>query len=145
MEYYEDITVGERLRFGEWEMTRAEIIAFAEQWDPQRFHVDEAAAAESVHGGIIASGIHTIAAANRLCVDAYMGDIASLGGRYISEVRFEQPVRPGDTLVIYGEVLDKETPDHTDSHGYLDFELSAEVDGEVVLAMLINLVVGREV
>lgn len=69
------------------------------------------------------------------------GDVANLGPRSISEIRFEQPVQPGDWLVVYGEVLNKEKPCCTDAQGYLDYELSVEVECELVLVMVSNLVV----
>ncbi|MFB6084471.1 MAG: MaoC/PaaZ C-terminal domain-containing protein [Halorientalis sp.] len=143
MRYFEDITVGETGTFGEETLTEAEILAFAERWDPQRFHVDPEAAAESVHGGVIASGLHTIGVAMRNWVEAWLNDVANLGARYIQRVEFHDPVHPGDTLVVRGEVLDATVPDHTDSHGYLDYELAAHVDGEPAMTMVTDLVVQR--
>lgn len=93
-------------------MTRQETLEYARQWDPQWFHVDEDAASQSVHRGIIASGLHTRCVAKRLCINDYLGDVANLGARSISEIRFEQPVWPGDGFIVYGEVLNKETGPH---------------------------------
>jgi acyl dehydratase len=143
MRYFEDIEVGTRREFGEWTLTADEIVAFAEQWDPQRFHTDPDAAAESVHGGLIASGLHTVAVAMRLWVDSYLDDTANMGARYLSELGWHEPVRPGDTLRIEGEPLATETPDHTDTHGYVDYELTAHVGSETVMTMVSDLVVGR--
>ncbi|MDF9745118.1 MaoC/PaaZ C-terminal domain-containing protein [Natrinema salsiterrestre] len=143
MRYYDDIAIGAEATFGERTLTEDEIVSFAEKWDPQRFHVDPEAAAESVHGGLIASGFHTVAVAMRVWVDEYLRDVANMGARYLSELAWREPVRPGDTLVISGEVLDKTAPEHTDGHGYLDYELSASVDGEPVMTMVTDLVVER--
>lgn len=143
MDHFEDIAVGDEATFGERTLTKAEIVSFAEKWDPQRFHVDPEAAAESVHGGLIASGFHTVAVAMRLWVDEYLHDVANMGARYLSELAWHEPVRPGDTLVVSGEVLDKTTPEHTDRYGYLDYELSAHVDDEAVMTMVTDLVVQR--
>ncbi|WP_336003050.1 MaoC/PaaZ C-terminal domain-containing protein [Halorientalis halophila] len=143
MRYFEDVDVGETGTFGAETLTKADIVAFAEQWDPQRFHADEEAAAKSVHGGLIASGLHTIGVAMYHWVEGWLDDVANLGARYIREIRFEEPVRPGDTLGIRGEVLEKTVPDHTDGHGYLDYELAAYVDGEPVMTMVTDLVVER--
>jgi acyl dehydratase len=143
MRYFEDIAVGETGTFGAETLTTEEIVAFAERWDPQRFHVDEAAAAESIHGEVIASGLHTIGVAMRNWVDAWLDDVANLGARYIQRVEFHDPVHPGDTLAVRGEVLDATVPDHTDSHGYLDYELTAAVDGEPAMTMVTDLVVQR--
>ncbi|WP_136715963.1 MaoC/PaaZ C-terminal domain-containing protein [Halorientalis salina] len=143
MRYFEDLTVGDDATFGEWPVTSEEIVSFAEQWDPQPMHVDEAAAEASVHGGLIASGLHTVGIAMRLWVDEWLVDVANKGARYIQRIEFHEPVRPGDTVVARGEVLEKTTPDHTDSHGYVDYELSAHVDGEPVMTMVTDLVVER--
>ncbi|MFB6179456.1 MAG: MaoC/PaaZ C-terminal domain-containing protein [Halorientalis sp.] len=143
MRYFEDIAVGEEASFGEWPVTKAEIVSFAEQWDPQPIHVDEAAASESVHGGVIASGLHTIGIAMRLWVDDWLVDVANKGARFIKRVEFHEPVRPGDTIVATGNVLDKTTPEYTDSHGYFEYELTASVDGEEVMTMVTDLVVER--
>ncbi|AQL44120.1 hypothetical protein BV210_16020 [Halorientalis sp. IM1011] len=143
MRYFEDLSVGASDTFGERTLTEAEIVAFAEKWDPQRFHADPDAAAESIHGGVIASGLHTIAVAMRHWVDAWLSDVANRGARYIQRVEFDQPVRPGDTLVVRGELLEKTVPDHTDAHGYADYELSAHVDGEPAMTMVTDLVVRR--
>jgi acyl dehydratase len=143
MRHFEDIDVGETGTFGSETLTKAEIVAFAEEWDPQRFHVDEAAARDSVHGGLIASGLHTIGVAMSLWVQEWLNDVANLGARYIQQVQFESPVRPGDTLVVEGEVLDATVPEHTDEHAYLDYELTASVDGDPVMTMVTDLVVKR--
>jgi acyl dehydratase len=143
MRYYENIAIGDEATFGERTLTEDEIVSFARKWDPQRFHVDPEAASESVHGGLIASGFHTVAVAMRIWVDEYLNDLANMGARYLSELAWHEPVRPGDTLLISGEVLAKTTPEHTDSHGYLDYELSAHVDDETVMTMVTDLVVRR--
>ncbi|WP_299263450.1 MaoC/PaaZ C-terminal domain-containing protein [Halorientalis sp.] len=141
MRYFQNLSVGESDTFGERALTEAEIVAFAEQWDPQRFHVDAEAAADSVHGGLIASGLHTIAVAMRHWVDGWLSDVANRGARYIQRVEFHRPVRPGDTLVVKGELLEKTVPDHTDDHGYADYKLSAHVDDEPAMTMVTDLVV----
>lgn len=143
MRYFEDITVGDRRTFGEETLTAEDIVAFAEQWDPQRFHVDEDAARESVHGGLIASGLHTIGVAMYHWVENWLGDVANLGARYIQRVEFHDPVRPGDTLRVEGEVLAKERPEHTDAHGYLDYELAAHAGEDPAMTMVSDLVVRR--
>jgi acyl dehydratase len=87
-------------------VTREEIVAFAREFDPQPFHVDEAAAAGTIYGGLIASGWHTIALYMRLMWDSYLKDTASLGSPGVDEVRWLKPVRPGDTLRARFTVLD---------------------------------------
>ena len=105
--YYEDIEVGETESFGSYDVTEAEVLEFAEQYDPQPFHTDPEAAAESQFGGLIASGWHTCSMTMRMLVDNHFDDSASMGAKAIEELRFPQPVRPGDTLRVETEVLEK--------------------------------------
>ena len=67
-------------------------------FDPQPFHVDEAAAARSIYGGLIASGWHTVSLFMRLLVDGLLRDSASMGSPGVDEVRWPNPVRPGDVV-----------------------------------------------
>ena len=67
-------------------------------YDPQPFHLDEAAAARSIYGGLLASGWHTGAILMRMMCDTFLHDAASLGSPGVDEIRWLKPVRPGDTL-----------------------------------------------
>ena len=96
--YFEDFQVGDVFELGTTSVTEEEIIAFARQFDPQPFHVDPARARESVFGGIIASGWHTASLFMRLLVDNFLQETVSLGSPGVDEVRWLQPLRPGDTL-----------------------------------------------
>ena len=96
--YWEDFKVGETHQIGEKRVDKDEIIAFAKQFDPQPFHVDEAAAKVSLYGGLIASGWHTVALVMRMMCDSYMLDSASLGSPGIDNLKWLEPVRPGDTI-----------------------------------------------
>jgi acyl dehydratase len=79
-------------------VTRDEILAFAREFDPQPFHLDEAAARRTIYGGLLASGWHTAAILMRLMWETYLKDTASMGSPGVDEVRWLKPVRPGDTL-----------------------------------------------
>ncbi|MFB6169648.1 MAG: MaoC family dehydratase [Haloarculaceae archaeon] len=105
--YFEDIEEGEVTECGGRTVTKSEIIDFASRFDPQPFHVNEEAAAESMFGGIIASGWHTAALATRMIVDGWLGEVANEGGLGSDELRWHQPVTPGDTLRVRMEVLEK--------------------------------------
>jgi len=96
--YFEDFAPGQVFDLGSHEFSRNEIVGFARQWDPQPFHVDEAAAAESAFGGLVASGWHTACVFMRLYVDALLLDSASMGSPGLEELRWLVPVRPGDVL-----------------------------------------------
>lgn len=98
MRYFEDFQVGDVFELGTTSVTEEEIIAFARQFDPQPFHVDPTQARASVFGGIIASGWHTASLFMRLLVDNFLRETVSLGSPGVDEVRWLQPLRPGDTL-----------------------------------------------
>jgi acyl dehydratase len=103
--FWEDFTVGERFDMGRHTFTESEIVEFARRFDPQPFHVDPQAAKDGFFGGVIASGWHTCSVAMRLMVESYLGQAASLGAPGVDQVRWPQPVRPGDTLAFSREVL----------------------------------------
>lgn len=98
--YFEDFVPGNTVEVGSRTITEEEIIAFATQFDPQPFHIDRDAAAQSMYGGIIASGWHTCGLMMRMMVDSYLRNSASLGSPGVDEVRWLKPVRGGDTLTV---------------------------------------------
>ncbi|HUJ36553.1 MAG TPA: MaoC family dehydratase [Hyphomicrobium sp.] len=103
--YLEDLHVGQRFESATLAVTADEIKAFARQFDPQPFHLDENAAARSLLGGLAASGWHTAALTMRFLV----GGGAPIAGGVIGagvEVRWPRPVRPGDELQVVSEVLE---------------------------------------
>jgi acyl dehydratase len=85
---------------------KAEMIAFAKEYDPQPFHIDEDAAAKSMFGGLIASGWQTASVTFRLAVDGLVGRVASMGSPGVDELRWLKPVRPGDVLTGRSEILE---------------------------------------
>jgi acyl dehydratase len=96
--YFEDFKAGDVISMGERTLEKDEMTDFARQFDPQPFHVDEAAAKQSVFGGIIASGWHTCALVMRMMCDSHLNECASLGSPGLDNIRWLKPVRPGDTL-----------------------------------------------
>ncbi len=107
MIYFEDIVPGTSSAFGSYRVTRDEVIEFATKYDPQPFHLEDAAAAQTHFGRLSASGWHTAAMAMRMLVDNLMGsDQAGLGSPGLDELRWLKPVYPGDTLRVETEVLD---------------------------------------
>jgi acyl dehydratase len=107
-EHFEDIEIGETQTFGSRDVTREEILDFAERYDPQPFHTDETAAAESLFGGLIASGWHTAAMTMAMVVENSLSESGAVGAVGVDELRWPNPVRPGDTLSVHTEVLDTE-------------------------------------
>ena len=106
MIWWEDFKVGDTMEMGRHTFLEEEILAFGREFDPQPFHTDAAKAAETVFGGLIASGWHTCAVGMRLMVESYLGSTASLGSPGIDSIRWLKPVRPGDTLVYSRTVIE---------------------------------------
>ncbi len=106
--FYEDLEIGKKESFGAYKVTKEEIIDFASKYDPQPFHLDEDMAKKSVFGGLCASGWHTCAMTMRILVD-HMAEagMAGMGSPGVDGIKWKQPVFPGDTLHVRGEVTDK--------------------------------------
>lgn len=93
----DDLRAGQVFRFSRHTVSEAEIIEFARRWDPVPIHTDPVAAAQGPWGGVIASGLHTMAIYQRLAVAALWSEFTGGVGRSF-DVRFRRPVRPGTTL-----------------------------------------------
>ena len=104
--WWEDFLPGRVFAYGRRALSEDEIIEFARQWDPQRFHIDPPAARETPFGGIVASGWHTGCVLMRLMCDAYLNESSCIGSPGIDEWRFAAPVRPGDALRFRATVLE---------------------------------------
>ncbi len=104
--YFEDFPVGFVHETGSRQMPKEEILRFARDWDPQPFHLDEAAARDTIYGGLIASGWHTLTVAFRLWYDSGLWAEASMGSPGMEDVRWLRPVRPGDSLRVRAEVIE---------------------------------------
>jgi acyl dehydratase len=142
--YFEDFEAGDVFELGSHTITKDEIVAFARQFDPQPFHVDEQAARDGPFDGLIASGWHTGALWMRLYVDAVVGDSISMGSPGIEELRWLQPVRPGDTL--QGRLTVLETTPSSRRHDRGTVRSRGELfnqDGETVLSLVARGYFGR--
>ncbi|QEC50900.1 dehydratase [Baekduia soli] len=117
-------------------------MAFAGDWDPLPMHVDEAAADRGAFGGLIASGLHTLAIAVRLTVDALVSHTAVYAGREIRSVRMHRPVRPGMTLTGTVTIVEQRLRD--DGRGVVVWEIALVDDaGGPVLTMATDSLVDR--
>lgn len=132
MLYFEDFEVGQSRSAGVHELTEADIIAFARQWDPQPWHVDPDAAARS-HGGLTASSCHTYSVAALLLsrMEPAAG-IASLK----HEIELPNPARPGDRLTLTMTCVEKRPSGTKPDRGLMTFEgVLANQDGVPVLRL----------
>jgi acyl dehydratase len=104
--FLEDLTVGQTFRSGTVTVDLERSRAFAAEFDPQPFHLDEAAGAGSLFGGLVASGWYTAALSMRLMVESDFRIAGGLIGAGVEEIRWPRPVRPGDVLRVESEILD---------------------------------------
>ena len=140
MLYYEDIIVGSSATFGKYKVTREEVMQFAEAYDPQPFHLDDEAAAQTHFGRLSASGWHTCAMTMRMMVENMKEHKqAGLGSPGVDNLRWAKPVYPGDTLSCRTEILEKRRSQSRPDMGI--FKSKGETfnqNGELVLEMVSN-------
>ena len=135
--HFEDFAVGQVREFGRTEVTREASIAFARDFDPQPFHLDDEAAKRSLFGKLSASGWHTCAMAMRMMCDGYLLDAASLGSPGIEQLRWPKPVYPGDVLRMRITVMATRALASRPGVGIVQSHSELlNQDGDVVLSML---------
>jgi len=134
--WFEDFPVGMEVEIPGPVLTRESILEYARRYDPQPFHVDEEAAKQSVYGGLIASGWHTVSLAMRMICDAYLLDAASLGSPGVNQVRWLKPVRPGDAIRLRMTVLEAKPSKSKPDRGTVLHRWDVlNQDGETVMTM----------
>ena len=142
--YFEDYTPGDVYEFGTITVSETEIIEFARQFDPQYFHIHPEKAALSRFGGIIASGWHTASLAMRLYVDNFLSHVASLASPGVDELRWPNPVRPGDTLRVRVTILEARPSRSKTDRGVVRAKIEAiNQKDEPVLSMVGISIIGR--
>jgi acyl dehydratase len=141
--YLDDLTVGQRFTSASHAVDRDEIVAFARQFDPQPFHLEEAAARETLFGGLAASGWHTAAITMRLQVESGLpvaGGIVGAGG----EFSWPNPTRPGDVLRVETEILEVKPSRSRPDRGMVTVKSETRNQrGESVFTLTARLVVPR--
>ncbi len=137
--YLDDLTPGQRFTTQGLTLSEAEIIDFAWRYDPQPFHLDANAAADSPYGGLIASGFQSLAICFRLFIQSGMLHAASMGSPGIDELRWLAPVRPGDTLHSEIEILEVRPSSSKPDRGIVRMKYHAvNQRGDVVLSFIVN-------
>ena len=136
MRWFEDFTPGDVFEIGPVSPSEEEIVEFASRYDPQPFHLDAEAAKDSLFGGLVASGWHTVALFMGMFVREVLNDSASLGSPGVDELRWLAPVRPGDTLRGRSTVVDVR-PSATDPRRGTVFTQNEVLnqDGAVVMTL----------
>lgn len=144
VQYLEDFAPGQIYRSGTIAVDAASIKRYAAEYDPQPFHLDEAAAARSFFGGLAASGWHTASLTMRLLVDSELKPVGGIVGAGLDEFRWPRPVRPGDRLRVESEVLEVRPSQSRPEQGLVKLRVTTlNQNCEPVLVMVPNLVVPR--
>lgn len=142
--YLEDIKVGDRFRSTPCVVTRKEVVDFAEQFDPQPFHLDPSAAKQTLFRGLAASGWHTASITMRLVVRGQIKLAGGFIGLAVDELRWPRPVRPGDTLQVDSEVVDVRPSKSRPDRGTIRVRnVTTNQDGAIVQTMVATLLVRR--
>lgn len=143
--YFEDFPVGASRTFATRRVTREEVLEFAREFDPQPMHLDEAVAAQSMLGGIAASGWHTCGMLMRMIWDGFLFETAGMGSPGLDEVRWLKPVKPGDELTASYTVLDARPSQSRPEMGICRvlYELTNQVGVAVMTWECINLLARR--
>src|SRR3954467_7744091 len=142
--YLEDIAVGEKFGTGTLAVEIEKVKSFAAEFDPQPFHLDEAAARATLFGGLAASGWHTAAMTMRLLLESELKPAGGIVGAGFDEFRWPRPVRPGDELRIEAEVLEVRPSKSRPEQGMVKLRTTTlNQNGEPVQVSVGNLVVPR--
>lgn len=140
-QYFEHYVVGETQTFGSYRMTEEKMVNFAERYDPQPVHVDEAAAADTRFGGLIASGWHTAIITLRILNENLFLETGIVIGIGLEELRWINPVHPNDVLSVEMTILNRE--DRDDNFGRVKYEARTSTEEKEVLVMTPHILVEK--
>ena len=142
--FLEDLYIGQIFSTDPVTISESEIIAFAEKYDPQPFHINKAAAEKSVYGGLIASGFQTIAIAAGQWLRTGLLQGTSLGGLGMKDINWLAPVRPGDVLNTLVEITDCRASKSRSDRGIVHFQYTISNKGGVVAIITIIIMVRKK-
>ena len=144
LRYFEDFQTGQELPLSPHTVTRAEIVAFAAEYDPQPFHLDESAGADTLLGGLAASGWHTCALFMRMMYDGWLSESASMGSPGVDTLKWMRPVRPGDTLSGRSVVLETQASKSRPDRGFVRVRHEiVDARGELIMVLENPIMVSR--
>ena len=142
--YLEDLHPGQSFTTASYKVDAADVKAFARQFDPQPFHLDEAAAAETLFGGLAASGWHTAAITMRLLVTSEIHPAHGFIGAGVQQLAWPKPVRPGDELRVRWEILETRPSRSRPTQGLARVRMTTlDQNDAPVQTMIANMVVPR--
>jgi len=144
--HWEDFIPGQVTECGSRLITRAEIIAFAAEYDPQPMHLDEAAARASLFGGLVASGWHSCCVLMRMLSDDFIGDASFMGAPGVEEVNWLAPIRPGERIKARATVLDTRASRTRPDVGFVKFKFElVNATDQPVMTLIVSPMFGRRV
>jgi acyl dehydratase len=144
VQYFEDYAVGQVYHTGRHRIDKEQIIAFAQQYDPQYYHLDEEAAKNSPFKGLAASGWHTAAITMRLMVDGEFKPAGGILGVGFDQLNWLKAVRPGDELRVKSEVLELRPSKSRNDRGMIRVQnTTLNQNDEAVQNFIANLIVPR--
>jgi acyl dehydratase len=142
--YLEDFAAGQTFSSGRWRVTEEQIKAFAAEFDPQPFHLDDAVAKDTFFGGLAASGWHTASLTMKLLVESELQPAGGVIGAGFGEFRWPKPVRPGDELRVESEILEVRPSRSKPNQGLIKLRTTTlNQRNETVQVQIGNLVVPR--
>jgi acyl dehydratase len=142
--YLEDLHEGQKFQSGSQRIDGDKIKSFAAEFDPQPFHLDEAKARDTIFAGLAASGWHTAALTMRLLVDSELQPAGGIVGAGFDELRWPNPVRPGDVLHVEGEILEVRPSKSRPNQGVVKLKTTTlNQHGQPVQVSVGNLIVPR--
>jgi acyl dehydratase len=141
---WEDFHPGRVFLHGPRRLPREEMISFAAEFDPQPMHLDEAAAAATMMGGLSASGWYVCCILMRMCTDAFVLNSTSMGAPGVDEVKWLKPIRPDDQLTLRATVLDTRASNSRPEMGFVRFNFELfNAAGDRVMVLTTSLMLGR--
>ncbi len=142
--FFEDFDPGRIFEHGPRRLPRDEMVAFAAEFDPQPMHLDDAAAKQTMLGGLAASGWYLCCILMRMCADAFVLNSSSMGAPGVDEVKWLKPVRPDEELRLRATVLDTRVSKSRPDMGFVRFEFDLfNAADEKVMALTTSLMLGR--
>jgi acyl dehydratase len=147
MLYFEDFAPGQSFDTHSLTVTEDAVVRFALEYDFQPFHVDKRAAKDSIFGGLIASGIQTIALTMRLCNQAQLFAGNAIAGIGFDDVRFLRPVYAGDSIRVTASILECRPSASHPTGGIVKWDIRTfnQTSQNVFKATLINIIQRRKV
>jgi acyl dehydratase len=137
--HWEDFTTGGVAEYGPRHVSREEMVAFAAEFDPQPFHLDEEAGRASLLGGLSASGWHSCCLMMRMLTDGFIGDSTFMGAPGVEEVRWLKPLRPGESVTIRATVLETRASQSRPQMGFVKFLFEMlNAAGEPVMTLTVT-------